>query len=191
MSKIIDRISAKHLVKRWGIDYVGLKEVVKHGLQMYAEGSTGDLLEQGLGDLKNLAAYYTSEGCFESVIFLKTDIERFEKEYPELRQKELTAKDTRILEPSKKSEITEKGEQESKKPRHSKPVMQACQERAKKLWSEHPDQIRSSKEMAMRSEIQAIAKKKSGESYSTKKIQEWVSKVAPDYAKKPGIRPKH
>lgn len=57
---------------------------------------------------------------------------------------------------------------------------------ARKLWNDHPDEIRSIKEMANQPEIRKIV----GKLYKPRTVHGWISGVAPKYAQKPGIRSK-
>jgi len=68
--------------------------------------------------------------------------------------------------------------------RSSSIVADQCREKAKELWELHPD-INSTGEMAKHPEIEKI-----GGVYTVERRQRWISTIAPDHARKPGVRSK-
>lgn len=66
--------------------------------------------------------------------------------------------------------------------RTSTKVKLLCQKKAKELWDKYPE-IDSIKEMAKHPEIKKIAG-----NYTRGTRHKWISEVAPEYAKRPGVR---
>lgn len=70
------------------------------------------------------------------------------------------------------------------KQRTSTIIADKCRKKASELWEKYPE-LDSTGEMAIHPEIEKI-----GGSYTVKQRQRWISSIAPDYAKRPGVRPK-
>jgi hypothetical protein len=112
----------------------------------------------------------------QNYIFLKSEVEQVEVLTPWLNLKKQLKKD----------EL--KVEQPVQKQRPSTVDKIECQKKAKELWDnakQNGDRVLGTGEMASHPDIEKI-----GGNYTKAQRQRWISEVAPDESKKPGVRPK-
>ena len=112
-----DKIDAKRLMKRWNIDGVDLSLMIEDGLPAYetgggiriSKGSVTDGLTRidprprGISIPLGLETRIKNKPT--SIIFIKSDIEKFESKHPEISQTTLGANDARELGRLKREKI--------------------------------------------------------------------------------------
>ena len=158
-------ISFQEVLKKWKRDAGILKEFVfRRNLPAY--DFTGMWVDPSIPENQNVD--------LKECVFLKSEIEEFEILNPWLHSGTLPA-DLKVPTPTKKL-------------RPSTQIKMQCQERANALWAEAEKNgtiILSTGEMAKHAEIEKI-----GGVYSKNQRQRWLSEVAPEEAKCPGVRSK-
>jgi len=160
-------LTANDVADRWGRDANILKSLILK-MELPAYHYNGVWLEIETPENMN------REIDLQNYIFLKSEVEQLEVLTPSLNLKNQ----------GKKDEL--KVEQPVQKQRISTVVNIECQKKAKELWDiaeQKGERDLSTGAMANHPDIIKI-----GGNYTKAKRQRWISEVAPDWAKKPGVR---
>jgi len=162
-------LTANEVAERWGRDIIIMKSfIMKEELPAYDH--KGDWLEIRAPENEGI------EIDLQNYVFLKSEVEQLEVLNPWLNLKNQ----------GKKDEL--KVEQPVQKQRPSTIDKIECQKKAKELWDnakQNGDRVLSSGEMANHPDIEKI-----GGNYTKEQRQRWISAVAPEESKKPGVRSK-